>query len=211
MSVARHAAIPADAVWEDQIAEWVAGAVDGDGQRQGPAHHFRADGTLAGSCVYSAGVLHGPYKRFHPDGTLAREVTYVDGQQHGRMTAWAHDAPTSERLQSCCVPTGAWQLQIDFQHGSGIGQRWYDRAGVHILPSGNPYPERPAAVPADATFEEEQDRWVQPGRIENGGTEGVWQRWSRDGVLREHDEYHGGRQHGAWRRWDARGALVQEC
>jgi antitoxin component YwqK of YwqJK toxin-antitoxin module len=207
---ARPAMVPAEAVWEDGIAEWVAGTRDPQGRREGPTRSWRGDGTPAGACAYRDGVLHGPWRRFHPDGSLAREMSFVDGKPHGRLTAYGHDKPTPEPLQSCCVPPGAWQMQIDYVDGAGSGQRWYDRAGVHILPSGNPYPPRPAEVPAEAFYEEETERWVATAHLPGGEAHGIWRRWSTAGVLRDRDEYRAGRPHGLWQRFDEAGALAEE-
>jgi hypothetical protein len=207
---ARPAGVPEGATWDQQACEWIEATRDGDGRFQGPARSWRGDGTASGTCDYRGGLLHGQLRRFHPDGTLAREVTYVDGKPHGRLEAWGTEGRTTEPLQSCCVPPGAWRLQIDYAEGSTLALRWYDREGVHILPSGNPYPPRPASVPPDALFEEEQERWVVAGHTATGEAAGLWRRWSLDGVLREHDEFEAGKPHGTWRRYDERGALAEE-
>lgn len=219
----RPSTVPADAVFDEESGEWLAGPTDADGKRNGETRAWRVDGTPAGACVYRAGVLEGAFRRFHPDGTVAREVAYVEGRRHGLLTAWAHEQPSPEVLQSCCVPPGAFQLQIDYDQGSALETRWYDRSGAHILPSGKPHPVRPASVPARASFEERHgeaeagtaeegaaDRWVQSGGWTEAGPNGLWLRWSRDGVLRERDELVEGRPHGMRQRFDARGALLEE-
>jgi hypothetical protein len=66
-------------------------------------------------------------------------------------------------------------------------------------------------VPPEALFEEENERWVLGERPDGGGGgDLIWRRWSREGVLREHEEMRSGRPHGIWRIYDAAGALVEE-
>ena len=212
VSPPRPAAIPAGATWSVQSDEWEVISRDPSGKPEGLARTWRADGTLSGEYECRAGERHGAFRRFHPDGSIAREGLFVAGQQHGTMIAHGYDGPgmTPEPLQSCCVPPGAWQLQHDFDHGRFVEARWYDRAGIHILPSGAPHPPRPESVPREASFDESSDRWVQTLPSGAGGLDGVWLRWTRDGVLRERDEYSGGKAHGLWQRFDAAGKLTEE-
>jgi tetratricopeptide (TPR) repeat protein len=82
---------------------------------------------------------------------------------------------------------------------------------VHFLPgSGAPHPARPAGLPREARFEEGRDQWVVARYSDQGLPQGEWLRWSREGVLRERDEYREGKAHGLWQRFDAGGALVEE-
>ncbi len=212
VSPARPATIPADATWSVQSDEWELVARDPAGKPEGLARTWRADGTLSGEYEYRAGERDGAFKRFHPDGSIAREGLYVAGQQHGTMIARGYDGPgmTPEPLQSCCVPPGAWQLQHDFEHGRLVDVRWYDRAGIHILRSGAPHPPRPEGVPREANFDESSDWWVQAIPSSEGSPDGVWLRWAQDGLLRERDEYIGGKAHGLWQRFDAAGKLTDE-
>jgi len=207
----RPAAVPSDAAWNDRTGEWEITPRDAEGRAHGLVRAWRHDGSLSSEHEYRAGERDGAFRRFHPDGSLAREGGYLAGVQHGRMIAHGYDGPgvTPEPLQMCCVPPGACRLQHDFDHGQLADARWFDRAGVHILPSGKPHPARPATVPRDAPFEERRDQWVHSSFVD-GLPGGVWRRWSRDGVLRERDEYRAGKPHGLWQRFDASGALTDE-
>jgi hypothetical protein len=207
----RPATVPAGAVWSDNTREWELTPVDAQGRAEGLVRAWRADGSLATEYQHRAGLRDGPFRRFHPDGSVAREGVFVDGQPHGTVTAVAHDGDSPELLQSCCVPEGAWRLQHDYDHGHLADVRWYDRAGVHILPSsGKPHPVRPDSVPREARFDEGLDQWTVTRYSDQGMPHGVWLRWARDGVLRERDEYQDGKSHGLRQRFDDAGALVEE-
>jgi hypothetical protein len=209
---ARPAAVPPEAAWNDRSFEWELVPRDAEGRAHGLVRAWTGDGDLAHEYEHRAGVRHGVFRRFHPDGSVAREGGYQDGSQHGLAVAhgWDGAVLTREPLQQCCVPPGAWRLEHDFEHGRLDEVRWYDRAGVHITPSGAPHPARPDGVPRPASFEEQTDTWVLREHDGNGAAHGAWRRWSRGGVLRERDEFRAGKAHGVWRRWDAAGALTEE-
>ena len=207
----RPASVPADAAWSARTGEWQLTPLDAEGRAHGLVRAWRRDGGLSSEYEHRAGERDGAFRRFHPDGSLAREGFYLEGRQHGRMKAHGYEGPgfTSEPLQSCCVPPGAWQLEHEFERGQLVNARWYDRAGVHILPSGKPHPPRPASVAPEAPFEERRDQWVRSS-FADGFPDGVWLRWSREGVLRERDEYRAGKAHGLWQRFDEAGVLADE-
>jgi hypothetical protein len=206
----RPPAVPAGAVFCEETGEWEIGARDAEGRRHGPTRAYRRDGTLASEHGYLDGLLEGRFRRFHPDGTVAREGTFRGGKPHGRVVAAGSTSPSPELLQSCCVPRTAWRLETDFDEGVVRDVRWYDRAGVHILPSGNPHPLRPDQVPAEARYDEEQQRWILAAHDPAGRADGVWRRWSETGTLRERDEHRAGQAHGLSQRWDSAGTLVEE-
>jgi hypothetical protein len=208
----RPETVPAHAEWNARTFEWEVTPRDAAGQPDGLVRAWRSDGALSSEYEHRAGEKHGAFRRFHPDGSVAREGLYADGRQHGLTMAHGYDGEgfTHEPMQHCCVPPGAWQLQHDFDHGRLEEVRWYDRAGALLLPSGAPHPDRPAGVPRTAPFEEETDQWVLRAYDAAGQPHGVWRRWSRAGVLRQHSEYRNGKAHGAWRVWDAAGILTEE-
>jgi hypothetical protein len=206
----RPDAVPADATWNAEAGEWEQVALDGQRRREGLALTWRADGTAAAAYQYRAGERHGPFRRFHPDGSLAREGRFVEGRPHGTVVAHGHAAPTPEPLQSCCVPPGAWQLHHEYDQGHVREIRWYDQAGVRILPSGQPHPPRPASVPRDVPYEEGRAQWVSSRYTPTGSADGIWRRWDVDGVLRERDEFLAGQAHGLWQRFDGAGGLTDE-
>jgi hypothetical protein len=207
---ARPFGVPAAATWQPDAGVWELAPRDADGRREGVALAWRADGTLASETTFRADERDGAFRRFHEDGSVAREGLYRSGRQHGLMRAHGSDAPTSEPMQACCVPENAWRLEHDYDDGHLADVRWYDRAGVHILPSGKPHPLRPEGVPKTARYEEGRDLWVESSYSDGAQAEGVWLRWARDGVLRERDEYVAGRAHGLWQRFDEAGALGEE-
>ncbi|HVR61645.1 MAG TPA: hypothetical protein VMU50_07080 [Polyangia bacterium] len=206
----RPAAVPADAVWATISGEWQLGPTDAAGRRQGVLRGWRADGSLRSETTYHDGKEQGVARLFHPDGTVARELPYEAGQLHGTVVAYGSESARAEPMQSCCVPDNAWRMQLDYERGSCLGQRWYDRQGVHILPSGRPFPPRPAAVPAEAHFDEQADRWITGAYNEKAELHGPWLRWSRAGVLMERDEYQAGRPDGRWQRFLPDGALLEQ-
>ncbi len=205
----RPAEVPLDAVWRPGNAEWELGPLDADGRRAGLVRTWRVDGTLAAEQTFVAGERDGAYRRFHEDGSVAREGVVHEGRPQGLMRAYGTEAPTTEPMQPCCVPQNAWRLEHDYNDGHLAEIRWYDRAGIHILPSGAPHPIRPASVPRNARYEEGRDQWVVSQYADDAQADGVWLRWARDGVLRERDEYRRGKAHGLWQRFDVRGGVLE--
>jgi len=205
--------VPEGAVWNEEAAEWRQGTIDGNGAQQGPHRTWRADGTLREEASFVDGHAEGRYRRYHPSGEVAREGEYRSGLLHGTLYAFASDAPTAELLQRCCVPPNAWQLQIDHDdRGDVVGQRWYNRAGVHILQNGEPRPPRPASVPPEARYDEGERQWIAGAFDEAFARTGHWRRWSVEGVLREEEDLDAGVRHGTWRRYRAEdGALEAEA
>ncbi|HVZ73539.1 MAG TPA: hypothetical protein VHJ20_14270 [Polyangia bacterium] len=206
----RPSGVPAEAAWNPNTGEWELSALDGEGRRDGLSSTWRADGTLAAETAYRAGERDGVWRRFHEDGSVAREGRYHEGRPDGLMRAVSCEAPSTELLQTCCVPPNAWRLEHDYDDGRLAEIRWFDRAGVHLLPSGAPHPIRPASVPREARFEEGRDQWTVSSYADGAQADGVWLRWARDGVLRERDEYRLGKPHGLWQRFDAAGGLGEE-
>ncbi|HVR02245.1 MAG TPA: hypothetical protein VMT47_08940 [Polyangia bacterium] len=208
----RPGTVPPDATWNELSLEWELAPRDAAGRPHGLVRAWRSDGSLSNEYEHRAGQRHGFFRRFHPDGSVAREGRFLEGEQHGLTIAHGYDGPglTPEPMQSCCVPPGAWQLQHEWERGRLRETRWYDRGGVHLLPSGAPHPLRPEGVPRTASFEEQSDQWVYYEYDDDGVPSGAWLRWSRAGVLRDRDEYLAGKAHGLWQRWDADGALTQE-
>ncbi|HEY2901032.1 MAG TPA: hypothetical protein VGL59_10680 [Polyangia bacterium] len=206
----RPAEVPAAAVWVEKANEWQVSDTDDQGRRHGLTRGWRGDGTLRSETTYRGDAAEGIARLYHPDGSLARETPYEGGKPHGTVTVHGCDAPTTEPLQVCCVPMGAWRMQLDYDQGSFVEQRWYDRSGAHILPSGKPFPPRPSSVIAAARFDEHSDRWLVGAYTENAHAHGVWMRWARDGVLLERDEYDTGLAQGLWQRFRADGTLLEE-
>ncbi len=207
----RPPAIPEGAIWLEDANEWGLGAVDEQGRKQGLHRHWRPDGTLCSELHYQDGRGTGAYRRFHPNGEVARAGEMVAGELHGTVIAYACEAPTTERLQSCCVPENAWQLHLEYQHGQMTGQRWYDRAGIHILPSGKPVPVKPSSLPDDARYDDTIELWVSGRFNDEMKPTGLWRRWSVEGTLLEYEELDNGQRHGLCRRFQPNGDLHEEA
>ena len=207
----RPADVPSGAVWIPEAREWRDGAVDERGEKQGVHRSWRADGSLREEVPFVDGKGAGAYRRYHPNGTVAGEGALVDGNLEGTLRSFACDAPTPEALQPCCVPANAWELQTDYHHGEIMARRWYDRQGTQILDSGQPHPERPPSVPAQARYDESSARWVVGSYQVDKGKVAHWRRWTREGVLVEEEDRDDGGRHGVWRRFDGGGALCFEA
>jgi antitoxin component YwqK of YwqJK toxin-antitoxin module len=197
----RPAAVPDDAVWVAEAGEWRQGALDAAGEKQGRHRTWRPDGSLREDFSFVDGRGVGAYRRFHPNGQVAGQGELVDGNLQGTLRAFASDAATPERLQSCCVPPNAWELQTDYDCGQLMARRWYDRGGQQILDSGAPHPPRPASVPADARYDEASARWLVGGFDVSAGARAHWLRWSRAGVLVEEEELLDSARHGVWKQF----------
>ncbi|HET6148505.1 MAG TPA: hypothetical protein VFH68_13310 [Polyangia bacterium] len=207
----RPAAVPDDAIWVGEAAEWRQGALDARGEKQGVHRTWRPDGTLREETAFVDGRAVGQYRRFHPNGQLAGQGQMIDGNLQGTLHAYASDGPTPERLQSCCVPPNAWELQSDYDQGQMMERRWYDRGGQQILDSGAPHPARPASVPREARYDEQGARWVVGSYDVSAGQRVCWKRWAAGGVLVEEEELLDSAHHGVWRRYDqADGRLLYE-
>lgn len=195
----------------DEAGEWHASALDADGRLHGPFRAWRADGSLRAIARHHAGKRVDVCWEFHPDGSLFSVGAFTDGTPRGVHRRYANLEPTAERLQSCCVPAGAWQLRQDFHAEGAVDRRWFDREGVRLLDSGNPYPELPAGVPENATFSERSQYWEAGLTWADGGYHGTRRRWSREGVLLLVEETVASQRHGLVRWFDERGAPVYDA
>ncbi|MES1172536.1 MAG: hypothetical protein ABUL77_04815 [Bacteroidota bacterium] len=146
--------------------------------------------------------------RFHPDGSLFSLGLFVDGEPRGVHRRYANPQPQAERLQSCCVPPGAWQLRQDYRSPVITDRLWFDREGAPLLESGEPYPPRPSSVSSGARFHEGRGAWEAGTVAGEKGENGARTRWSREGVLRSIEELVDGQRHGRVRSFDATGALI---
>jgi antitoxin component YwqK of YwqJK toxin-antitoxin module/tetratricopeptide (TPR) repeat protein len=207
----RPETVPTTARWSEDEQEWQLPARNAAGELDGAWRSWRADGTLRSMSTYRRGKPAGVSWRFHPDGSLYLVGPQVGGAPHGITRLYGCEGPSPERLQSCCVPPGAWQLQVDYQRGDAVHRRWYDRAGHEILPSGEPMPRRPTGVPTRADFEEQTRTWSDALAYGADGMAGTRRCWSEQGALLFSEEIRGGRRHGVFRRYGEGGALVLEA
>ena len=179
--IERPTSVPSEATWED--GEWRAGPVDADGELHGLATYWRPNGTLVNHCHYAHGVPHGAFKRYHESGEVSRAGEFVDGKLHGVDACFRSTAPTTERAFPRTLPANVWRYEVDMVMGRATTARWFDRDGNRVTDTGEPFPERPAAVPATAVYFSKSATWVDGGSDDAGEKHGLWRTWSRAGVL----------------------------
>ena len=129
------------------MGAWEVAIVDERGARQGEYRSYRRDGTLLRTCRYQNGVEDGRFSVYHPNGQLARAGDCIAGEIEGLMTSYASDAPTSESLRPCCVPTGAHELRASYVRGNLTREQFFDREGFLLLHDGSRVPEPPNGLP----------------------------------------------------------------
>ena len=203
----RPANVPAAATWAESYEEWHLQQSDSAGRPHGPFRSWRADGSAREIRAYDHGKQVGPAWTFHPDGSLFSIGCFSAGAERGVHHRYANDDPRAERLQSCCVPPGAWQMRQDYSHPSGFGRGWFNRDGQRLLDSGAPYPELPPGVPAGAWFNESGQAWEMGVAFDQTGYTGTLKRWAADGTLRLIEGLVRGKRHGQVQSFDETGAL----
>ncbi|MBC8131591.1 MAG: hypothetical protein H7X95_01315, partial [Deltaproteobacteria bacterium] len=204
-------AVPATAVWVDSECEWQLKHTDDSGLLQGPFRSWRSDGSPLTVCAYEQGKQTGPVWKFHPDGSLASLGCFGGGTERGIHHRYASDHPQGERLQSCCVPPGAWHLRQDYSHPKTVDRGWFNRSGQRLLESGDLYPDRPASVPQGAWYNEGGRIWEAGVVFEETGFTGRRMAWSTEGVLQVDEELLRGKRHGRACAFDESGVLLWEA
>lgn len=177
----RPAGVPKEAIFDPEDHEWFV-VPKRKRRKHGEERRWRADGTLASTCVFVDGVPHGPYQRFHESGEVSREGTYADGKFDGVDVFLRTEHPTSE-VAFDRDPKAIVRSEFAYRAGCLIASRWLDRKRRRLTPHGKPYPRRPAGVPDEACYEA-------------GWFDGV----TDEALMR----------HGTWRFWNERGALILE-
>jgi antitoxin component YwqK of YwqJK toxin-antitoxin module len=183
----RPPTVPAEAWWSPEDNEWVSGPRDAERRLHGLIRYWRPDGSLVSECPHVAGKPHGEAKRFHDSGEVAQTATYVDGIMHGTRTYFATDARTSEKMR---ISRRIVRAEIDYDQGTAVAFRYFDRDGRSVGVDGTPLPPRPEGVP-DRAHREPNGDWVA-GAWTEGKLTGTIRRWSAKGVLlvEEHHEQH---------------------
>jgi hypothetical protein len=181
--------VPADAWWSPDDKEWVAGPRDAEGRLHGLVRYWRMDGTLVSECEHTAGVPSGIARRFHENGEIAQTAKYVAGVLHGTRTLHATDGRSSERFHTGRISRKVLRAEIDYEQGTAVSYRYFDRDGRPVASDGAPLPERPVGVPASAHRDANGD-WIDGRWTETGKLVGNIRRWSSAGVL-EVEEFHG--------------------
>jgi hypothetical protein len=155
----------------------------------------------------SAGALHGAFVTFRASGRPLLRGTYVEGKPEGIWSRFTDDAPDAEPLRRCCVPPGARELRSRFRAGVMLDETFYDARGKPLNEDGTPWPERPAGVPEDASYEQSSARFLD--RIRHADDSATLRYFNLDGTLEEELDVTAGRLR-ARRRFDAEGQCVEE-
>lgn len=204
----RPPSVPDQAVWHAEQEIWELASPTAE-NIAAELRLWRADGTLYLETGLEAGRRSGPFRIYHPNGAVAREGLYVGGAIHGEVTAYACEDPTPERLRSCCVPPGAFQMKARYDEGRLQRETFLDKQGRVLLSDGSPRPERPASVPEAGGFDEHDRRWSHGALSPDRGAFGPWRFWTEEGRLDEEAEYADGRKR-LTRLFDGEGRIRQE-
>jgi hypothetical protein len=181
--------VPEGAEYRVEGDIWELATRGADGKKAGDVAQWRSDGTLYLRGKYQADRLEGEFTIFHPTGQVARQGKFVGGERDGEVISYACEEESPEPLRACCVPDNAWQMKSRYLRGQLEGETFYDRQGRVLLSDGTLRPERPAALPEDASFDEYSKRWGAGGTDERGLYVGPWRFWTAEGTLDEEAEY----------------------
>lgn len=187
--------IPPEAEWDENDQEWAHGGQDDDGEKHGPWRYWRADGTLCNECHFEHGEPHGPFQRFHESGGVSQDGQFVKGALHGPRTWYATDGFTTERMHENGVSEKVRKTVMTYELGRVLGVQHFDGQGRRVLPTtGEPYPDRPKNVPAEAEFREDNEQWAHVHLDGDGERHGPCRFWTAKGELVWEAEFvHGSR------------------
>lgn len=202
----RPASVPEKALWSASENEWILAEADGDGEHHGLVKYYRPDGTICCETDFVHGTPHGAFRRFHENGDVSREGEFVEGALEGTNVFLRCEEQTTEEF-----PQGlgdeVWRAEMDFQQGTIVEARAYDRDGRRCLEDGTPFPEHPDGVPASAHWDQNADLWVEGSQDENHQKTGTWRWWTNEGVLVRELPFLDGSPHGQARFFNADGSL----
>ncbi len=210
MANERPAGVPAGATWVEEDKEWMLGSVSADGKKQGPYKYWRADGTLCNECMMVDDQPHGPFKRFHENGEVSQQGTFERGALHGTRTWFSTDSVTTERMHEGRMSKNVWRSEMDYVRNTVVAVRHFDRQGRRLLPSGEPFPDRPEGVAAEAEYHEKQDQWAAGSAREDHSKVGRWRYWYKDGTPKEDLNYVDGKKSGAAKTFHENGQVFEE-
>ncbi|HSI04144.1 MAG: toxin-antitoxin system YwqK family antitoxin [Myxococcota bacterium] len=210
MANERPAGVPAEAKWVEDDKEWMLGSVSAEGRKQGPYKFWRADGTLCNECNMVDGQPHGPFKRFHENGEVSQEGSFENGELHGTRTWFSTESETTERMHEGRMSKNVWRSEMDYVRNTVVAVRHFDKAGQRLLPSGEPFPERPASVSAEAEYHEKQEQWASGNAREDHSKVGRWRYWYKDGTPKEDLTYVDGKKSGPAKSFHENGQVSDE-
>ena len=179
---ARPENVPAAAWWSAKDNEWILGEKDAQDRLQGVVTYWRPDGSLVCTCDHVDGKPHGIAKRFHETGEVSQHCHYVNGNLHGLRAWFMTDGTTTEKPRADGIAKNVWRGELDYENGSVVSFRYFDREGTAVDHTGKPLPKPPANVPAGAALNK-AGYWVTGTWNEKGEKVGVHRFWTKDGVL----------------------------
>lgn len=185
---ARPANVPGDAWWSPKDNEWILGDKDAQGRLQGVVTYWRPDGSLVCTCDHVDDKPHGVAKRFHETGEVSQVCPYVAGQIHGTRAWFMTDGHTTEKPRAEGLAKTVWRGELDYEHGTVVAFRYFDRAGNAVDPTGKLLAKRPASVPEGAQ-QNKAGMWTQGQWDEKGEKVGRHRFWTAEGVL-DHESVH---------------------
>jgi thioredoxin len=192
--------VPPEAEWDENDQEWAHGGQDAAGEKHGPWKFWRADGTLCNECLFEHGKPHGPFKRFHEGGAVSQEGQFVEGELHGPRTWHATDDFTTERMHENGVAPQVRKTVMVYDHGRVVEIHHFDAQGRRVMPTtGEPYPDRPAGLPPEAEFREDDEQWVHLQLDKEGERHGLCRAWTPEGEFLWEIEYVHGERTGRYR------------
>ena len=178
--------VPSDAEWDEDEERWLVGKITDDG-KQGRWKAWRADGTFATELGYVDDCLEGEAREFHEDGSLASVRTFASDTRTGTHVFYAASGFSTATMPFRQVAANVARVEIDHDHEGGAATyRAFDRDGKRVqLANGEPFPDRPASLPATAAFDEDEGCFIE-ATTRDGAYVGLVRKWDSDGrVLRE--------------------------
>lgn len=191
----RPEAVPSGAWWSPDDDEWIYGDRDSEGGFHGLVQYYRPDGSLVCETEFVNGEAHGLFRRYHETGEVSRLGRFELGAPDGGDSSYRASGETTETsFPHQHVAHEVVRLTLKWQQGTLLFQSFYDADDREVLPSGKPFPERPAGVPEVAylNVSESGVRW-EAGAVKDGKRSGVWCEYDGEGVFLGEVEYQQGR------------------
>jgi hypothetical protein len=164
--------VPADAVWNEADMCW----------EHGP--------TTAG------GEKHGTWRSWYASGAERGVVSFEDGVLDGTETVWT--GGNGERPFDDSFAENVARADFLYDRGVLIRQRCFTADGVEVGSDGEPLPERPEGVPADASYIPPAELWVDGPMLGGAPMTGRQRMWHRDGELLSDIGWKDGKHHGSF-------------
>ena len=191
---ARPANVPSDATFNEQDQEWELGPKNEAGQPVGQWRWWLPDGHLVCETNYDDQGQIELCTRYHQDGTWASKVTYRAGKPHGVGHYQASTSPTTEKPIPEQAPDNIFRMEYQWEDGEVRATRFWDVNGDEVDHRGRIIAaQRRGDIPADATFDDDDEVWVLAPTNADGDRHGIERRWRTRGTLMEESEWSRGR------------------